>query len=136
MGNNYGVQPIKYGNFVSGLFATLASMLGGSSNSVDQSEIDKEVAELEKSQNNKRIEELRKMVTSYKTGKVKPSKKIVQEYKDGKLKTKKIVQEYKDGKLKTEKGPNMKKAKMEIKEASKGQRASKGQKENGEREER
>ena len=122
MGNNYGVQPIKYGNFVSGLFATLASMLGGSSNSVDQSEIDKEVAELEKSQNNKRIEELRKMVTSYKTGKVKPSKKIVQEYKDGKLKT--------------EKGPNMKKAKMEIKEASKGQRASKGQKENGEREER
>ena len=122
MGNNYGVQPIKYGNFVRGLFATLASMLGGSSNSVDQSEIDKEVAELEKSQNNKRIEELRKMVTSYKTGKVKPSKKIVQEYKDGKLKT--------------EKGPNMKKAKMEIKEASKGQRASKGQKENGEREER
>ena len=122
MGNNYGVQPIKYGNFVSGLFATLANMLGGSSNSVDQSEIDKEVAELEKSQNNKRIEELRKMVTSYKTGKVKPSKKIVQEYKDGKLKT--------------EKGPNMKKAKMEIKEASKGQRASKGQKENGEREER
>lgn len=122
MGNNYGVQPIKCGNFVSGLFATLASMLGGSSNSVDQSEIDKEVAELEKSQNNKRIEELRKMVTSYKTGKVKPSKKIVQEYKDGKLKT--------------EKGPNMKKAKMEIKEASKGQRASKGQKENGEREER
>ena len=122
MGNNCGVQPIKYGNFVSGLFATLASMLGGSSNSVDQSEIDKEVAELEKSQNNKRIEELRKMVTSYKTGKVKPSKKIVQEYKDGKLKT--------------EKGPNMKKAKMEIKEASKGQRASKGQKENGEREER
>ena len=122
MGNNYGVQPIKYGNFVSGLLATLASMLGGSSNSVDQSEIDKEVAELEKSQNNKRIEELRKMVTSYKTGKVKPSKKIVQEYKDGKLKT--------------EKGPNMKKAKMEIKEASKGQRASKGQKENGEREER
>ena len=122
MGNNYGVQPIKYGNFVSVLFATLANMLGGSSNSVDQSEIDKEVAELEKSQNNKRIEELRKMVTSYKTGKVKPSKKIVQEYKDGKLKT--------------EKGPNMKKAKMEIKEASKGQRASKGQKENGEREER
>lgn len=122
MGNNYGVQPIKYGKFVSGLFVTLASMLGGSSNSVDQSEIDKEVAELEKSQNNKRIEELRKMVTSYKTGKVKPSKKIVQEYKDGKLKT--------------EKGPNMKKAKMEIKEASKGQRASKGQKENGEREER
>ena len=121
MGNNLGTQPV-YGVKFRDVLATLFKIIGGSPVNAEQSKIDAGVKKIEKSQDEEYIKKLTEMVTSYKTGKIKPSKKIVQEYKDGKLKT--------------EKGPNMKKAKMEIKEASKGQRASKGQKENGEREER
>ena len=120
MRNNYGTQPVNSERMRMGyVIATLFNMIGGSPVNAEQSKIDKEVKDVEKIQNEDYIKKLTEMVTSYKTGKVKPSKKIVQEYKDGKLKA--------------EKGPKMKKAEIKIQDTTK----IKGmQKENREREER
>ena len=128
MKSNLGTQPVNGEKVRMGfVIATLLDMIGGSSVNKEQSKIDKEVKEVEKSQNEEYIKQLTEMVTSYKTGKVKPSKKILQEYKDGKLKA--------------EKGPKMKKAEMQIQNAEKGPKTKKAEiqtdsKESREREER
>ena len=126
MKSNLGTQPVN-GVGIRDVIVTLFSIIGGSPVNVEQSKINAGVKKVEKSQDEEYIKKLTEMVTSYKTGKVKPSKKIVQEYKDGKLKA--------------ERGPKMKKAEMKIQNAEKGTKTKKvgmqtDSKENREREER
>ena len=125
MRNKLGTQPVNGERMrMSFVIATLLDMIGGSPVNAKQSEIDKGAKEIEKSQDEEYIKKLTEMVTSYKTGKVKPSKKIVQEYKDGRLKA--------------EKGPKMKKAEMQIQNTAKGSKTKKAeiQTDSKEREER
>ena len=126
MRNKLGTQPVYGERMRMGyVIATFLDMIGGSSVNKEQSEVDKEVKEVEKSQNEEYIKKLTEMVTSYKTGKVKPSKKIVKEYKDGKLKA--------------DRGPKMKDAEMKIQNVEKGPKKARmqtNQKESKEREER
>ena len=103
MKSNLGTQPVNDEKVRMGfVIATFLDMIGGSSVNEKQNEIDKEVEQVQKSENTKYIENLMKKLQSYEGGKGKPSKKLVQEYKDGKLKV--------------EKGPKMKKVEMKIQE--------------------
>ena len=103
MKSNLGTQPVNDEKVRMGfVIATFLDMIGGSSVNEKQNEIDKEVEQIQKSENTKYIENLMKKLQSYEGGKGKPSKKLVQEYKDGKLKV--------------EKGPKMKKVEMKIQE--------------------
>ncbi len=124
MKSNLGTQPVN-GVGIRDVIVTLFSIIGGSPVNAEQSKINAGVKKVEKSQDEEYIKKLTEMVTSYKTGKVKPSKKIVQEYKDGKLKV--------------EKGQKMKKAEMKTQNVEKGPKKARRQtnkKESKEREER
>ena len=119
MKSNLGTQPVN-GVGIRDVIVTLFSIIGGSPVNAEQSKINAGVKKVEKSQDEEYIKKLTEMVTSYKTGKVKPSKKIVQEYKDGKLKA--------------EKGQKMKIQNVE--KGPKKARRQTNQKESKEREER
>ena len=90
MKSNLGTQPVNDEKVRMGfVIATFLDMIGGSSVNEKQNEIDKEVEQVQKSENTKYIENLMKKLQSYEGGKGKPSKKLVQEYKERKLKVKK-----------------------------------------------
>ncbi len=112
MGSNLGTQPVNNGErirmekVIGMIIATLGSMIGGSSNNVENDKIHKAIEEIRKNETKGNISNLEK----------------------------KVLQSYKQGKVKAQKGPRGKKAEMKVQDISKIKPRTKTQPQRAEKE--